>query len=173
MNQKIVGIIPLIAAMMFVAVFAVGDNPAAAANTASQTASVNVPDVISIEVPTSVSNSWSSVDAKTDLYLLDGANPNWVKSLSNGHIDVAISSTGTIGAAGTSDTLTNFGFYASTTKTTFDGSNQAAITDWKVAQNGVDGVDNVQELPLSVDVPSFTSNGNYQTTVTYTASRHL
>ena len=169
MNQKIVGIIPLIAAMMFVAVFAVGDNPAAAADTASQTASVNVPDVISIEVPTTVSASWTTVGAGTDLHLLDGTNQNWVRSLSNGRIDVDISSTATIGATGTTDTLKNFGFYASATKTNFDGDNQAAITDWKVTQSSSD---NTKTLALSVDVPSYTSNGNYQTTVTYTASRH-
>ena len=52
MNQKIVGIIPLIAAMMFVAVFAVGDNPAAAASTATQTATVTVNQNIALSVDT-------------------------------------------------------------------------------------------------------------------------
>jgi len=47
MNQKIVGIIPLIAAMMFVAVFAVGDNQVAAVD---QVATVTVNNNIGLTV---------------------------------------------------------------------------------------------------------------------------
>jgi hypothetical protein len=54
MNQKIVGIIPLIAAMMFVAVFAVGDNSVAAASTGAQTVTVTVNPNIAITVPSTL-----------------------------------------------------------------------------------------------------------------------
>lgn len=177
MNQKIVGIIPLMAAMLFVAVFAVGGNSVAAAttDTQTQTASVYISDVIAIVTPGVVSNSYASTTA-TDLALLNGTNDNNVISKSNGKIDVYIKAAdgSVIPNSNTTygDSLTNFQYQSSGTGAYTDFTNGfvAVIKDWKIPQGTTtDGVS--QSVPLKVHVPSYSAEGYYNTTVTYLAVR--
>jgi len=130
-------------AMLLVAAFAAGDNPATASpeRRVNQTVSVNIADVIAIETPTVVSNSWAGTDAAT-LSLLDGAgNNNTVTSRSNGRIDVFLrSTTGPIiphtNATYSNDTLNTFQFRSNETGAfvNFATTFARAISNWKIPQ---------------------------------------
>jgi|GEM_PF-5301056 len=179
MKEKILGIVLLMGAMLFIVVYAAGDNPTTARpeRRVNQTVSVNIADVIAIETPTMVSNSWNSTDATT-LFLLDGTgNDNTVTSRSNGRIDVFLrSSTGsTIPHTNTTysnNTLNTFQFRSNETGTFVDFSTsfRMAIENWKIAQGTGPAGANIS-IPLRVNIPSFTADGFYNSTVTYVAVR--
>ncbi|MEN4018780.1 MAG: hypothetical protein PQ975_00805 [Methanobacterium sp.] len=178
MKQKILGIVPLMVAVLLVAAYAAGDNPVAANNT-TQTASINIADVLALQTLSLVNNSWASTDAATELYFLNSTlGNNTVTSKSNGRIDVYLkSSTGSnipnTNSSYSNDTLNTFQYRSNETGNfvNFATTFTKAINNWKIPQNtGPAGA--TISIPLRVNIPSYTDDGYYNSTVTYAAVRH-
>jgi len=178
MDQKIIGILPLMVALLLVAAFAAGDNPVIAANNTTQTASIHIADVIAIETPSVVNNSWASTDSTTLFFLNNTLGQNTVTSRSNGRIDVFIrSNTGSsiphVDPSYSTDTLTEFQYRSNVTGiyTSFTNAFVEIIDRWKISQ-GTGSAGATISVPLMVFVPSYTDDGFYNSTVTYAAVRH-
>lgn len=178
MKQKILGIIPLVVAMLLVAAYAAGDNPVIAANNTTQTASINIADVLALQTLSLVNNSWASTDSATLFFLNSTLGQNAVTSKSNGRIDVYLkSSTGPniphVNSSYSNDTLTNFQYLNNVTGsyTLFTTGFAKAISNWKIPQ-GTGPAGATISVPLMVFIPSYTDDGYYNSTVTYAAVRH-
>lgn len=177
MKQKILGIVPLMVAMLLVAAFAVGDNPVVANNT-TQTASINIADIIALENPSLVNNSWASTDSASLNFLNAAGGQNAVTSKSNGRIDVYIkSNTGSTiphtNSSYSNDTLNTFQYRNNETGTfvNFATTFAKAINNWKIPQ-GTGPAGATISIPLRVNIPTYTDDGTYNSTVTYAAVRN-
>ena len=164
-------------AMLLVAAFAAGDNPVAANNT-TQTASITLADVLALETLNVVNNSWNSTDATTLYFLNSTLGNNTVTSKSNGRIDVYLkSSTGPtiphVNSSYSNDTLNTFQYRSNETGTfvNFATTFARAISNWKISQ-GTGPAGATISIPLRVNIPSYTDDGFYNSTVTYAAVRH-
>lgn len=172
MNQKIVGVIPLIVALLFVAAFAVGDNQAVAANPENQVVTVTVPEAISIAVQTPI--SFGTVSAGTS----NALTPNyWIENRGNVKIDLyakanaaaftSATATDTIAISGNyfiKDHDDNFIQFLTTSQKIYDDMNKASQGSgtpetWNTAQQ-------------RLTIPAYTEDGAYSIGVTYTAVKH-
>ena len=186
MNSKMLGVLPIILMLCFTVFLAIGDNPATAApqDTQTQTAQVTIGDVISIVVPSVISNAHTGVDSVASLQLLNGnatGTVNTVQSLSNGRIDVFMKSNSGPNIYNNNatltypDTLTNFRYtnaLATPATVNFATTYAEAIDDWKVSQNTVAGTGDTKNIPVFVTVPTYTAEGDYVAIVSYAAVRH-
>lgn len=161
MNQKIVGIIPLIAAMMFVAVFAVGDNQVAAA---SQTVTVSVNKNIAITVP--------DVSMTGDDGTTIESDPYGVTNVGNVQVNIWVASNQAAFTSGTtSDTIpiassaykikNQAGSYVDLTQTL------QKITTTKL--NTKNHGNNVLSTSQQLVIPAGTEAATYTNTITYSA----
>ena len=172
MNQKIIGIIPLIAAMMLVAVFAVGDNQVSAATTtASQSATVTVPESIGLTVSpdATMAATGTGISVTSNSYnIANGGNSRIDVSISSGAAFTSTTSTDTIPVAATGDT--NYVIKIGSTTTNIPGAaaNAVKIIDNLKTQKQVGSVSATQTLAI----PAGLEQGTYTNTLTYTAVTH-
>ena len=176
MNQKMLGIIPLIAAMMFVAVFAVGDNQVAAANAQdTQTANVIVQESIGIDV---------SPDATMTATAAGGAvtsNSYTISNAGNSRIDAFISSGSAFTSLTSGDDIpvdaagdTNYFITIGTTNTNIpsDIAQKASIiTNLPTHYQSASG--SSVSATQTLNVPAGIEQGTYTNTLTYSAVTHL
>lgn len=173
MNQKLVGIIPLIAAVMFVAVFAVGDNQASAATTTdTQTATVTVPESIGINVNT------SAVMAATGTGVSVTSNSYNISNAGNSRIDVSVYSGPSFGCLTSSDKIDiaaagngNYYITISGTNTNIPGAsaNKATI----ITNMGTKKQGGYALATQTLAIPDGLEQGTYTNSLTYTAITHV
>ncbi len=172
MNQKMVGIIPLIAAMMFVAVFAVGDNSVTAATTtASQTATVTVPESIGLTVSpgATMTATGTGVSVTSNSYnIANGGNSRIDVSVYSGSVFTCPTSVDTIPivATGSSDYTITIG--STTTNIPGASINKAnIITNMATQKQG-----GTASATQTLAIPTGLEQGTYTNTLTYTAITH-
>lgn len=172
MNQKIIGIIPLLAAMMFVAVFAAGDNQAVAATVQdTQTATVTVSESIGISVNPDATMSATAAGGNV------GSNSYTISNTGNSRIDAFISSGSEFTCLTSGDTI----------PVAAAGDNKYFITIGSTNTNIPSDIDQKAEiitnLPThyqsasgssvsaaqTLNVPAGIEQGVYTNTLTYTA----
>jgi hypothetical protein len=164
MNQKILGIVPLIVAMLFVAAFAVGDNSVSAANTAGQTATVNVNQNIAITVSTDVTMTGADGTTLTsNSYIVN--NTGNVQVFIYARANNAAFSSGTTG-----DTIPILGNYQIKNQ----GGTYTGLTtaDQKITTTKLDTLNhgnNYLTLDQKLAVPSGVESATYTNGLTYTA----
>lgn len=168
MNQKIVGIIPLIAAMMFVAVFAVGDNQVAAA-TDSQTATVTVNQNIALTVGDTTFGDLDPGATGASSSNFDIANTGNVKS------DVYVKSDASAftSTAPVTDTIgideANYKIVGQSGDVAISAAAAAKVyDDLATARTGT----NVFTTHQLIDIPAGAEDGDYSISLTYTAVKH-
>ncbi|QHN06031.1 hypothetical protein FZP57_02420 [Methanothermobacter sp. THM-1] len=168
MKEKLMGIIPLIVALMFVVGIGTFNGPSYAA-TATQTVTVTVPEAISIQVP---DVNFGSVAAGST-----GTSPSFtINNTGNVKIDLYVRADA---SAFTSPTATdtigieNFSIFSNVTGSylTFLTSSQKIYDNMNKAQQGT-GNPATWSTTLRLTVPSFTEDGVYTITNTYTAVKH-
>ena len=172
MNQKIVGIIPLMVAMLFVAGFAVGDNSVAAATTtASQTATVTVPESIGLNVNpgATMTATGTGVSVTSNSYnIANGGNSRIDVSVYSGSAFTCPTSVDTIPivAAGSSDYTITIG--STTTNIPGASANKATIiTNMATLKQG-----GTASATQTLAIPTGLEQGTYTNTLTYTAITH-
>lgn len=170
MNQKILGIIPLMVALLFVAAIAVGDNPATAANPENQVVTVTVPQAISIAVETPV--TFGDVSAGTT-----GTLTYWVANVGNVKIDLSARANQTSFQSTTAtDVIDINGNYF--IQQHGGGNLQVSTTNVLIYNNmnkasqGSGIATNWTNAGQSLNVPSFTEDGTYSIGMIYSAVKH-
>ena len=164
MNQKIVGIIPLIAAMMFVAVFAVGDNPAAAASSGTQTVTVTVNPNIAMTVPSTLTMAANDgTTAQSSSYI--------VNNTGNVQIYVYVSAANAAFTSASSiDTIPITGYQIKNQGGTYTTLTQTAQKITTTKLNTLKHGTNILTIDQKLDIPTGTEAANdYTNTLTYTA----
>ncbi len=185
MDKKL-GVFTIALMLCFSVFLAIGDNSVTAVppnSTGNTIATVTIGDVIGITVPTAIANNYTGWDSFSNLQLLVGGyggTTNNITSQSNGKIDVYVKSdTGSFIPNNNSteypdDVLTNFrysGTDSHVTNGTFSDTWVKAIDDWKITQNET-AADATINLPIYVNIPTFTAEGTYNTTIRYIAVRN-
>ncbi len=167
MNQKIVGIIPLMVAMMFVAVFAVGDNQAAAAigpDSADQTVTVNVQNNIALSVdPTSVTmenTAGTNPTAGEKAYSGAGEGDDNIGLTNDGNVPIKVSVKSVSDAA--PFTTAAFTVKTSSGDVGIDTTGSAIIVSHLLKGD-------TANTHLTLDIPATLDPGVYSNTLTYTA----
>ncbi len=167
MNQKIVGVIPLMVAMLFVAVFALGDNTVAADNPVQQTANLTVAQVISISTDSNVDLGTTSGTAAQTLN-----SPSYhVNNDGNVKINLYIHANDSNGftQAGGNQTIPLAGY-------TIDDNSANPVnigTGYSLIYgNMAKGPNSFLDTKQHLIVPAFTEAGPYSISLTYTAVRY-
>ncbi|MDI9615641.1 hypothetical protein [Methanothermobacter sp.] len=169
MREKIMGVIPLIVALMFVVALGAYSSPSYAA-TATQTVTVTVPEAISIVVP---NVNFGVVDAGTT-----GTSPDFtIQNTGNVKIDLYVNATDSALRSATATDIIGVGNltinsnfangyvqipYASPIKI-YDNMNKAAQGS---------GTPTTWTTNMKLVVPSFTEDGAYSINLLYTAVKH-
>ena len=169
MNQKIVGIIPLMVAMMFVAVFAAGDNSAAAADTATQNAKLTVVQNIGITVSPDATMTATSTGGNVQ------SNSYVINNSGNSRIDVSIKSGAAFNCLTSHDTIPvtaagSTGYYITINSKNTNipsGSPSWIIYNLPTYYQSPNGC-NVSATQ-TLNVPAGIEQGIYTNTLTYTA----
>lgn len=176
MNQKIVGIIPLIVAMMFVAVFAVGDNQVAAASgptSQSQTVTVNVKDNIALSVTPSAITMKNSAGtdpmAGDTSYSGAGASDNniIVTNVGNVPITVSVNSGSATFSDGGSNTFTPTAFTINSQSGSSVNIGTALSTIATAMQKN--GATSTFNTHLTLGIPADANSATYTNSLSYTA----
>lgn len=164
MNQKMVGIIPLIAAMMFVAVFAVGDNQAAAASAGNQTVTVTVNPNIAITVPSTLTMAANDgTTAQSATYT--------VSNVGNVQVFIYANATNSAFTSATSvDTIPITGYQIKNQGGTYATLTQTAQKITTTKLNTLNHGTNTLTIDQKLAIPAGTEAAtDYTNTVTYTA----
>ncbi|MCG2829003.1 hypothetical protein [Methanothermobacter sp. K4] len=168
MREKIMGVIPLIVALMFVVALGAYSSPSYAA-TATQTVTVTVPEAIAIQVS---DVNFGSINAGNT-----GTSPDFtINNTGNVKIDLYVKANA---AAFTSLTatdtipITGFKIFSNVTGSylTFTQSSQKIYDNMNKAAQGT-GTPTQWTTRMQLNVPSFTEDGVYTITNTYTAVKH-
>ncbi len=167
MKEKLMGIIPLVVALMFVVGIGAFNGPSYAA-TASQNVTVTVPEAISIQVP--------DVDFGIINAGATGTKGFTISNTGNVKIDLYVRADA---LAFTSPTATdtigigNFSIFSNVTgeDLTFSTNSQKIYNNMNKAQQG-SGTPTTWTTSLKLTVPPFTEDGVYTITNIYTAVKH-
>ncbi|MDI6645319.1 MAG: hypothetical protein QME14_09710 [Methanobacteriaceae archaeon] len=172
MKQKILGIIPLMVVMLFVAFLAVGDNQTYA-NPVNQQVTVTVPQAIAISVETPI--SFGSVPAGTNY----AVTPEyWISNNGNVKIDVYVKAGSTEFTSPTAtDTIAiDTNYYI---KNYNSGNFQQVTTTDQMIYNNMNKASQGSGTPTvwngaqqRLNVPAYTEDGAYSITMIYSATKH-
>ncbi|MCQ8905589.1 MAG: hypothetical protein NQU45_07760 [Methanothermobacter sp.] len=168
MREKLMGIIPLIVALVFVVAIGAYSSPSYAA-TASQTVTVTVPEAISIVVP---DVNFGNITAGTE-----GTSPAFtVSNTGNVKIDLYVKAdAGSFTSPNATDTIPITGFKIFSNVT---GSYAPFLTSFQKIYDNMDkaaqgsGAPTTWSTTLKLSVPAFTEDGTYTITNTYAAVKH-
>jgi hypothetical protein len=166
MNQKILGVIPLLVALMFAVSFVATDNPVAAADTASQTATVTVNENIAITVPTAATMSGNDGDTVT-------SNSYDVNNVGNVQVHIYVKANAPAFTSGGSiDTIPITGYQiknqAGSYVTLTETLQKITTTKLNTLKHG----SNVLNTDQKLAIPTGTEAANYANSLTYTAMKN-
>lgn len=171
MNQKILGIMPLMVVMLFVVFIAVGDNQTYA-NPVNQTVTVTVNQAIAIEVETPV--TFGAVDFSTTNTL-----DYWVANVGNVKIDLFARANDTAfrSATATDDIAISGNYFIQRNGAGFfqvptDPGSVLIYDNMNKANQGSGAPNNWTDAQQQLTIPAYTEDGTYSIRMIYSATKH-